>query len=314
MPAVSVIMPVFNVERYVDAAVASLLAQTWRDFEVLAVNDGSTDATARLVESWAARDSRIRVLHKANGGISSARNAALRAAAGDFIALLDGDDTWDPAFLESQMAILQAHPEIDVVTANARNLGGHRDGQPARPWPDAKPHPDLLGMIADEEAVFIMCVFRRRVYEQIGEFDESLRTNEDYDYWLRAAAAGCRFYRNARPLGSYRRRSDSLSSSAVNMLEGILRVYDKLRPTVIDRPLERSALDSQVARFENEKLRALARGAIAAGDMRAAEQLLAALRHRRRSASLAVAHLMAKWTPGLLARAFQFRESLREAS
>jgi glycosyltransferase involved in cell wall biosynthesis len=313
MPAVSVIMPVFNVERYVEAALESVLAQTWRDFEVLVIDDGSTDASVRLVERYT-RDPRVRVLHKSNGGISSARNAALRAASGDLMALLDGDDAWDPEFLEAQISILHAHPEVDVVTANARNLGGDRDGQPARPWPDARPHPDLLGMIADEQAVFIMCVFRRRVCEQIGEFDESLRTNEDYDYWLRAAMAGLRFYRNPRPLGWYRRRNDSLSSSAVNMLQGILRVYEKLRPALVDRPLERAALDSQVARFENETLRARAKGAIAAGDMRAAEQLLAALSRRRRSASVTVAHLMARWTPGLLARAFQFRESLREAS
>jgi glycosyltransferase involved in cell wall biosynthesis len=314
MPAVSVITPVFNVERYVEAAIASALAQTWRDFELLIVDDGSTDGTPGIIEGFAARDSRIRVLRKSNGGISSARNLALRSAKGDLIALLDGDDTWDPMFLESQIAILEAHPKIDLVTANARNLGGQWDGEPARPWPDVRPHPDLLGMIADEQSVFIMCVFRRQVYERIGAFDESLRTNEDYDYWLRAASAGFRFFRNPQPLGGYRRRNDSLSSSAVNMLQGILRVYDKLRPTLASRPLERAALDSQVARFENERLRALARGAIAAGDMRAAEQLLAALRLRRRSAGVAVAHLMARWTPGLLARAFQFRESLREAS
>src|SRR5687768_3043043 len=290
MPAVSVIMPVYNVELYVEAAIQSVLAQTWRDFELLVVNDGSTDRTPTLLERFAAADERVRVLNKVNGGISSARNLALRIATGDLIALLDGDDTWDPEFLEAQVAILEAHPDIDVVTANARNVGGHQDGEPARPGPDTRPHPDLLGMIADEEAVFIMSVFRRRVFEQIGGFDESLRTNEDYDYWLRAAVAGFRFHRNARPLGGYRRRSDSLSSSAVNMLQGILRVYEKLRPTLMNRPLERGALDSQVTRFENEKLRALARSAIAAGDMRAAEQLLAALRHRRGSASVAVAH------------------------
>jgi glycosyltransferase involved in cell wall biosynthesis len=314
MPAVSVIMPVYNVERYVEPALDSVLAQTWRDFEVLVVDDGSTDRTPAMVAEYAARDARIRVLHKTNGGISTARNLALRSASGSLIALLDGDDTWDPQFLESQTAILEAHPEVDVVTANARNLGGQRDGEPARPWPDGRPHPDLLGMIADEEAVFIMCVFRRRVYEQIGEFDETLRTNEDYDYWLRAASAGFRFFRNPRPLGGYRRRSDSLSSSAVNMLQGILRVYAKLRPALVNLPLERAALESQVVRFESEQLRALARSAIAAGDMRAAEELLAALRQRRRGPGIAVAHLMARWTPGLLARAFQFRESLREAS
>ena len=314
MPAVSVIMPVFNVEPYVEAAIASALWQTWRDFELLVVDDGSTDGTLGIIERHAARDPRVKVLRKPNGGISTARNLALSAATGDFIALLDGDDMWESTFLESQVAILQARPDIDVVTANARNVGGLRDGEPARPWPDARPHPDLLAMIADEQAVFIMCVFRRQVYEAVGAFDESLRTNEDYDYWLRAALAGFRFYRNPRPLGGYRRRNDSLSSSAVNMLQGILRVYDKLRPALTDRPLELAALDSQVTRFENDKLRALARVAIARGDMQTAEQLLATLRLRRRSAGVAVAHLMARWTPALLARAFQFRESLREAS
>ena len=79
-------------------------------------------------------------------------------------------------------------------------------------------------------AIFIMSVFRRRVYEAIGGFDEALRSNEDYDYWLRAALAGFRFWRNDRPLGHYRRRDDSVSASDVNMLAGILRVYAKLRP------------------------------------------------------------------------------------
>ena len=83
-----------------------------------------------------------------------------------------------------------------------------------------------------------MSVFRRRVYEAIGGFDEALRTNEDYDYWLRAALAGFRFWRNDRPLGHYRRRDDSLSASDVNMLAGILRVYRKLRPLLADRPAE----------------------------------------------------------------------------
>ena len=233
---------------------------------------------------------------------------------GELIALLDGDDLWDPQFLEAQISVLEAHPEIDIVTANAWNLGGRRDGQPARPWPDTRPHPDLFEMIADEESVFIMSVFRRRVYEQIGEFDESMRTNEDYDYWLRAAAQGFRFYRNARPLGQYRRRSDSLSASRLNMLQGILLVYAKLRPVVANRTLESIALDRQVARFESEKLQALARGAIAAGDMRTAEEQLGLLRRRRRSASVVVAHFMARWMPGVLARAFHLRESLREAS
>ncbi len=314
MPTVSVIMPAFNVEEYLGGAVESVLAQTYSDLEVLVVNDGSTDGTGALAGTYAARDSRVRVFHKLNGGISSSRNYALRAARGELIALLDGDDMWNPGFLEAQVAILESRPEIDIVTANARNLGGRHTGRPARPWPDARPHPDLLQIIADEEAVFIMCVFRRRVYETIGEFDESLRTNEDYDYWLRAAARGFRFYRNPEPLGQYRRRNDSLSASQVNMLNGILRVYRKFRPALANKPLEQSVLDGQIARFEIERLQTEARFAIAQGDMVAAADYLALLRQRRRSARTTVAHLMARWTPRLLARAYHWRESLREAS
>ena len=93
-------------------------------------------------------------------------------------------------------------------------------------------------MLADETSIFIMSIFRRRVYETIGGFDEKFRTNEDYDYWLRAAVAGFRFRRNDRPLCHYRRRDDSVSAVDARMLAGILLVYGKLRPMLADRPDE----------------------------------------------------------------------------
>jgi hypothetical protein len=138
------------------------------------------------------------------------------------------------------MAILAERPDVDVVTGNAWYLGSRLDGQLARPCPDPRPAPDLAHIIADETAIFIMTVFRRRVVDAIGGFDESFRTNEDYDYWLRAAAAGFRFARNDRPLGRYRRRDDSLSASEVRMLQGILHVYRKIRALVAGRPAGRA--------------------------------------------------------------------------
>ena len=314
MPAVSVIMPAYNVGAYIGAAIESALVQTFTDFEIVIVDDGSTDDTVSIAHRYAACDSRLRVSRKENGGISSTRNRAMTLARGEVFALLDSDDMWDPEYLESQISTLRNHQEVDIVTANARNLGGRQHGQPARPWPDTRPHPDLIRMLGDEWAVFIMCVFRREVYETIGDFDESLRTNEDYDYWLRAAAHGFRFWRNDRPLAQYRRRGDSLSASSLNMLEGILRVYEKTRPLLQGRPLELAELDAQVVRFETERLTAKARAAIASGDMQAAARYLDVLRGRRRDAGIAVAHFMARWTPRLLARAYHFRRALREAS
>ena len=137
-----------------------------------------------------------------------------------------------------------------IVTGNAICLGSWRDGQPAQPYPDVRPEPTLLTVLEDEQAIFVMSVFRRSVYEGIGGFDEALCTNEDYDYWIRAAAAGFVFARNDQPLGRYRRRNDSLSASDVRMLSGILKVFAKNRPLFGGRPAELAMLDRQVHRFE----------------------------------------------------------------
>jgi glycosyltransferase involved in cell wall biosynthesis len=300
-------MPAYNVAPYIGAAIDSVLAQTFDDFELIVVDDGATDDSAAIAGGYAARDRRVRVLRKTNGGLSSARNFALRQAAGEFIALLDSDDLWDPGFLAAQVAVLRARPEIDIVSGNAFDLGGPRDGQPSRPCPDPRPEPGLAEIIADEEAIFIMSVFRREVYARVGDFDESMRSNEDYDYWIRAALAGCRFARYDQPLGRYRRRADSLSASDERMLAGILRVLRKHAGAITAFPRERALLDAQVSRFESELLAAQARTAIETGRFADAAERLDALHARQPRLGLAVARLMARWTPALLARAYSFR-------
>lgn len=303
-------MPAYNVAPFLGATMDSVLAQTFADLELIVLDDGSTDDTAATAEARARRDPRVRVFRRANGGISSARNESFRHATAPLLAILDSDDLWAPEFLATQVAILDARPEVDIVTGNAWLLGGPRDGEPARPSPDPRPQPDLAELIADENAVFIMTVFRRRVYEAIGGFDESLVTNEDYDYWLRAAFAGFRFARNDRPLGWYRRRSGSLSSDDERMVTGILRVYDKWRPLLAGWPRELALLEAQVRRFETELLRVRATSALAARDFDALARHLSALRQRRGGAALTVASLMARWTPRLLTRAYELRRAI----
>jgi len=310
--AVSVIMPAYNVAPYVGAAVGSACAQTFSDLEVVVVDDGSTDATAEIVADISRHDPRVRLIRRSNGGISTARNIALAAATGRYLALLDSDDAWDPEYLEAQVAVLEARPEVAVVTGNARFLGSRLDGQPARPWPDPRPEPDLSSILADEESIFIMSVFRREVYERIGGFDESMRTNEDYDYWLRAAIAGFRFARNDRPLGHYRRRDDSLSATEERMVRGILRVYQKTAPSLADRPHERRIVERQMDKFEVQLLRLEIGTAIAASDLARAAERLDVLHARRPDLSIGIARAMAHWAPGLLARAYRVRQQRRE--
>jgi glycosyltransferase involved in cell wall biosynthesis len=307
MPAVSIIMPAYNVEPYIGDAIRSALAQTFTDFELIVVDDGSTDGTAEVVKALAHEDSRIQLVQQANRGLAGARNSALRASRGGFFALLDSDDLWEPEFLAEQLAIFAARPDVDIVTGNGWVLGGAKHGQLALPCPDPRPVPDLATIVGDERAVFIMSVVRRRVYTTIGSFDESMRSNEDYDFWLRAAVAGFTFARNDRPLGHYRVRSDSLSASDVRMLGGILKVYRKLRPTIVNLPSEMAILERQINRFERELLAAEARLALELADFKAAREHLGALHALRGGAALGVASFLARWAPNTLKRVLRFK-------
>ena len=307
MPAVSIIMPAYNVEPYVGDAIQSALAQTFTDFELIVVDDGSTDGTAQVVRALSPTDSRIKLVQQANRGLAGARNSALRASRGDFLALLDSDDLWEPAFLAEQLEILHTRPGVDIVTGNGWYLGGAKHGQIARP--ESRPTPSLASIIGDEWSVFIMSVFRRHVYTAIGPFDESMRSNEDYDFWLRSAVAGFTFARNDTPLGHYRVRTDSLSASDVRMLRGILHVYTKLRPVIADRPHEMGILQRQIARFESELLTAEARLALEIADFAAAREHLGALHARRGGATLVLARFLARWWPRTLLKMIRLRRT-----
>jgi len=253
MPAVSVIMPAYNAERYLATAVESVLRQTWRDLELLIVDDGSTDGTAELAQRFAARDDRVRVLQQDNAGPGPARNTAFRAADGRFFAFLDSDDEWDAAFLSEHLAVLRARPDVDVVVGNALNRGGPRDGRPCRPLRGDGVPITLAEILADETTLFIMCVFRREAAEAVGGFDAAFLTNEEYEMWIRAALAGFTFTRHTRPLGWYRcGRVDSLSANEMRMLAGILLVLARTRPALAEQSPERAILDGQVERFERE--------------------------------------------------------------
>lgn len=120
---VSVMMPAYNAAQYIEEAITSLLAQSYVSWELIVVNDGSTDATAEVAGRFA--DPRIRLFNKTNGGESSARNVALDHARGEFIAFLDADDAYEPNHLDLAVAFLRAHPECDAVYTDGTHLDEH---------------------------------------------------------------------------------------------------------------------------------------------------------------------------------------------
>jgi glycosyltransferase involved in cell wall biosynthesis len=257
-PIVSVITPAYNAASYLSETIASVLTQTFGDLEVIIADDGSTDATLELAREWERVDPRVRTVSGPNGGSSVARNRAIRHARGSYFALLDSDDLWWPEFLAAQMAVFDERPDADVVTGNAYNFGGPFSGRPLNPPGPLRPL-SLLEILSQECSVCIMSVFRRSVIERIGGFDETLRHNEDYDFWIRAAAAGCRFLTNPRPLAHYRRHPASKSADDVAAFNGITIVLQRAQQLCADRPAERAAIDRQLARFERARLFASAK-------------------------------------------------------
>ena len=116
---VSFILPIYNVEKYLSECVESILVQTYRDFEILLVDDGSPDNCPALCDEWAKKDSRIKALHKSNGGLSDARNYGLEHAQGDYVVFVDSDDFWvNKDCLENLMNVVDVHPECDFIGFN----------------------------------------------------------------------------------------------------------------------------------------------------------------------------------------------------
>jgi glycosyltransferase involved in cell wall biosynthesis len=264
-------MPAYNAV-HIREAISSVLEQTVSSFELLIVDDGSTDDTAEIAAGFAERDPRVQVVRQQNGGTAKARNTAIAVSRAPMFALIDSDDRWMPNFLEVMLGIMKARPELDVLSANAINFGNGWDGTPWKQVSGRIVPVSLTRMIEIEDSICIAAIFRRRVVELAGDFDETLRRNEDYDFWLRAAHAGCQCAFYGRPLAWYRRRPDSVSADEQLMLAGILRVLRKAEAFCADRPEELSAIARKLAVFEHRRRLADARTALRKRDCASASR------------------------------------------
>ncbi len=246
-PAVSVIMPAYRVTEYIGGAIDSVLAQTFVDYEIIVVNDGSPD-TDELERVLAPYRARIVYIKQENRGLSGARNTAIRAARGEFVALLDPDDLWEPNYLAVQVAAMRNEPTLDVLYSNARIFGDAPDA--GRELMDVCPTDGAVTferVITQECNVLICATVRREAVLRAGLFDETLRSSEDFDLWLRILKAGGRISYHRQPLARYRRRAGSLSSDPVWMCTHYLQVLNKVERTMALTPAERETVERQCA-------------------------------------------------------------------
>jgi glycosyltransferase involved in cell wall biosynthesis len=245
-PIVSAIMPIYNSERYLAAALDSVLAQTLGNVEVVAVDDGSTDASAAIADRYAAAHPHVvRVIHQPNGGVCHARNSALAAARGDYFALLDADDIWLPHHLEASVALLRRRPELDLVHADIERIDrdGNSLGCKERHWDQVGDDAFVALFLRREHVCCLTAVFRREAVERVGGFDERFNRLgcEDRDLWLRiTSTAPIAYIDNVH--ARYRLHGNNMSANFDRMRQARLRLVDKFSETERGRPLRRRAL------------------------------------------------------------------------
>jgi glycosyltransferase involved in cell wall biosynthesis len=225
MPTISVIIPVYNGEKTIKQTIESVLNQTFRDFELLIINDGSQDATLEIIQ--AINDERIQVFSYQNSGVSASRNRALTKAKGEFISFIDADDLWTPNKLELQLKALQDNPQAAVAyswsdwideSGQFLRSGGHITV-------NGKAYEKLL--LRDFIESGSNPLIRKQALDEVGYFEQSVTPAEDWDMWLRLAAR-YEFVTVEVPQILYRISPNSASFNIVKMEAGSLKVIERV--------------------------------------------------------------------------------------
>ncbi|MFZ6026732.1 MAG: glycosyltransferase [Chloroflexota bacterium] len=228
MPAVSVLLPCYNAASTLPEALYSLLQQSWTDFDIIAIDDGSTDDTQAVLNAWAARDSRVRVVERPHAGIIAALNTGIEASTGPLLARMDADDRCHPERLARQVAYLQAHPQVAVLGCRVAGFPAEalRGGfQMYIQWSNALiEDADIRReMFVESPLVHPSVLIRREWLARVGGYQER-GWAEDYDLWLRLYLAGANFYKLPVVLLDWRETPQRLTrSDSRYSLENFLR-------------------------------------------------------------------------------------------
>ena len=190
MPKVDIIIPAYNAAKYLPAAIESVVAQTFEDWRILLIDDGSTDNTAEIVAPYIERlGTKLKYIRQANGGVSAARNAALRNSSAEFLAMLDADDIWLPCRLDESIKCFEGRPQVGLSYGSVAFVD--QTGVVLKTFDARQRHAE--GNIApyiymrDVQLPSPTVTFRRSCVDEVGVFDESMRVTEDRDLWLRIA-------------------------------------------------------------------------------------------------------------------------------
>jgi glycosyltransferase involved in cell wall biosynthesis len=256
MVRVSAIIPAYNAARFIGAALESVQAQTYTHWEAIVVNDGSRDNTGEIVESFVpAFGSRLRHIVQENRGLPAARNAGIRHAEGEFIALLDSDDLWLPQRLERGVQVLDQRAEVGLVHAKQVRIDVHGNVLNSPPQQDTR---YLSGNIARNimtRRAHLLCptiIFRKSCIAAVGYFDEHMRATEDRDMWFRIAEKFEVAYIN-EVLAFYRISPNQMTSDLPRLLTGQQQFIQKHRERGACSPLDARIALAQAYREQGDE-------------------------------------------------------------
>ena len=251
---ISVVIPTFNRDKLLRRALDSVIAQSLPPFEIIVVDDGSTDSTGTIIKSCYAKD--VQYLFQPNGGVSSARNMGIRSSGGDWLAFLDSDDEWLPSKLAKQAKALSKAPDYRVCHSNeiwirrGRRVNPMRKHEKSGGWIYRKCLP--LCVISPSSVLI-----HRMVFQSIGYFDEELPACEDYDFWLRVCSSYPVLYLSEPLIKKYGGHDDQLSQKHWGM--------DRFRIIAMEKMLEGDLLGTsdRLETIDNllDKLRLVLAGA-----------------------------------------------------
>jgi glycosyltransferase involved in cell wall biosynthesis len=224
-PKVSIVIPAYNAMTYLPDTLASVFQQTFSDFEVLLVDDGSTDR----LQTWVAQtlsDRRVKLISQSNQGLSAARNTGITHSQSEYIAFLDADDLWHPTKLAQQVQWLDAHPTIGLIYNQTAQIDAA--GTPTGRVLGSAIAGNILPQMLQRNIIDCpsSVVVRRQCFDRVGLFDRTLRSVEDWDMWIRIAAV-YPFAVICQPLVYYRQHPSNMSKNWRVMEQSFDRVITK---------------------------------------------------------------------------------------
>jgi teichuronic acid biosynthesis glycosyltransferase TuaG len=227
-PRISIIVPAYNDEPFLAETLASVQRQTYREFEVIIVDDGSTDRTSEIARQFVEKDTRFTLLRQPNAGTAAACNTALKQARGEWIALLGADDVWLPEKLAAQLDLLKQEPRANLLFTDYFLWNGQSDFGRRYSDPDKFPDGDVgRHLIFFDLFGASTVIIKRETLDMVGTFDVERLLAEDWDLWLRIAERGLCAKGVREPMARYRIRPGQISRNTIRMCECNIRVLEK---------------------------------------------------------------------------------------